>query len=102
MEKHIEINCKEFNEYTLEQRKKLLKLQMQQYIKMLSIVFKHLNENMFQIDFIINEDVEKELEIEFKANTSNIEEEFFKNFEELIGNYNINTNRISFIIHKGF
>lgn len=102
MEKHIEINCKEFDEYTLEQRKKLLRIQMQQYIKMLSLVFKHLKESTFQIDFIIKEDIGEELEIEFKSNTSNIEEEFFKKFEELIGNYNINTNRISFTIHKGF
>lgn len=101
MVNHIEVNCSEFKDYNLEQRKVLLRLQMEQYIKTVSLIVKHSDETNFQIDFTISEDIGEELEgiieLDYK---SNIEKEFFIKYEELMEHFNINTNKISFKISK--
>jgi hypothetical protein len=101
MVKHIEINCFEFGEYTLNQRKKAIRLQMEQYIKLLSMVIKNLEEDKFKIDFIIKDEPFDNLEIDFNIDyKTDIKEEFLKKFEEVMEYFNINTNKITFIINK--
>lgn len=101
MEKHIEINCFEFGEYTLEQRARAISLQMGQYIKMLAIVIKHLEEKTFQIDFLINEGVGEELEATLEIDyKTDIEKEFFIKYEDLMKHFTMYTNKISFKIIK--
>lgn len=101
MEKHLEVNCSEFKDYDLNQRKILLRLQMEQYIKMISPMIKYLDDRSFQIDFVINEDIGEALEdtIEVDGN-SDIGKEFFTRYEELMKHFTIDTNKLSFKIIK--
>ena len=101
MFKHIEINCFEFEEYSLKNRKRIIKKQMEQYINLLSIVINNLEENRFQVDFIINDGIGEELEIEFNVDSkTDLKEEFLKKYEEVIKDFSIDTNKITFKIYR--
>lgn len=101
MVKHIEINCFEFEEYSLKNRKRIIQKQMEQYIKLLSSIVKYVEEDNFQIDFLINEGVGEEIKSEFIVeDKENIKEDFLKKYEEVMKDFNMNTNKISFKIYR--